>query len=82
MFCVPLKLANLCEAPSQSETVMKHKLAIIGLGIMGRRMLENAVLHPEFEVTGVWDPSPDAIPKHALCCRTLPLLKAVTSSLS
>jgi predicted dehydrogenase len=42
---------------------MKHKLAIIGLGIMGRRMLESAVRHPEFEVTGVWGPSPDAIAK-------------------
>jgi len=29
---------------------MKHKFAIIGLGIMGRRMLENVLRHPEFEV--------------------------------
>lgn len=29
---------------------MKHKFAIIGLGIMERRMLENAMRHPAFEV--------------------------------
>ena len=27
---------------------MTHKIAIIGLGIMGRRMLENALQHPAF----------------------------------
>jgi predicted dehydrogenase len=42
---------------------MKHKFAIIGLGIMGRRMLENVMRHPEFEVSGLWDPSADAIAK-------------------
>ncbi len=42
---------------------MKHKLAIIGLGIMGRRMLDNAASHPAFEVCGVWDPSPDSVAK-------------------
>lgn len=42
---------------------MKHKLAIIGLGIMGRRMLDNAVHHAAFEVSGVWDPSPDSVAK-------------------
>ena len=42
---------------------MTHKTAIIGLGIMGRRMLDNLLVHPEFEVTGLWDPSPDALAK-------------------
>jgi predicted dehydrogenase len=42
---------------------MKHKIAIIGLGIMGRRMLENALQHPAFEVCGVWDPSPASVAK-------------------
>jgi predicted dehydrogenase len=31
---------------------MRHRLAIIGLGIMGRRMLENVLQHPDFEVCG------------------------------
>ena len=42
---------------------MTHKIALIGLGIMGRRMLENVLLHPAFEVSGVWDPSAAATAK-------------------
>lgn len=42
---------------------MTHRLAIIGLGIMGRRMLENALQHPAFEVCGVWDPSAQSVAK-------------------
>ena len=42
---------------------MTHKMAIIGLGIMGRRMLEDALQHPAFEVCGVWDPSPASVSK-------------------
>jgi predicted dehydrogenase len=42
---------------------MTHKMALIGLGIMGRRMLDNVHLHPAFEVSGVWDPSPEALAK-------------------
>jgi predicted dehydrogenase len=38
-------------------------MAIIGLGIMGRRMLENALQHPAFEVSGVWDPSAASLAK-------------------
>jgi predicted dehydrogenase len=36
------------------------KVAIIGLGIMGRRMLANMRVHPAFTPTLVWDPSPEA----------------------
>ena len=32
------------------------KTAIIGLGIMGQRMLEQMILHPEFAVDTIWDP--------------------------
>lgn len=35
---------------------MATRTAIIGLGIMGQRMLAHMVLHPEYEVTAVWDP--------------------------
>ena len=42
---------------------MPNKIAIIGLGIMGRRLLENAVIHPQFEVSGVWDPADSSIDK-------------------
>lgn len=42
---------------------MTHRLAIIGLGIMGRRMLENALQHPAFNISGVWDPSATSVAK-------------------
>jgi predicted dehydrogenase len=42
---------------------MTHRLAIIGLGIMGRRMLDNALQHLAFEVSGVWDPSAESVAK-------------------
>ncbi|OED41950.1 hypothetical protein AB833_08375 [Chromatiales bacterium (ex Bugula neritina AB1)] len=46
--------------------VMANKIAIIGLGIMGRRMLENALAHPDFEVSGIWDPENASIVKAQL----------------
>jgi predicted dehydrogenase len=42
---------------------MRHRLAVIGLGIMGRRMLDNVLQHPAFEVSGVWDPSAESLAK-------------------
>jgi len=35
---------------------MAIKTAIIGLGIMGQRMLEHMMLHPDFSVEAIWDP--------------------------
>jgi predicted dehydrogenase len=55
------------------ETFMKHKFAIIGLGIMGRRMLENVMRHPKFELSGVWDPSDDAVAKTRLILPNAPV---------
>lgn len=40
---------------------MSNKMAIIGLGIMGRRMLDNAIAHPAFEVSRIWDPSEKSV---------------------
>jgi predicted dehydrogenase len=39
---------------------MSIKVAIIGLGIMGRRMLEHMGLHPDFEPNYLWDPDTNA----------------------
>lgn len=39
---------------------MTISTAIIGLGIMGRRMLEHMLLHPDYSVTAIWDPDPAA----------------------
>jgi len=36
------------------------KVAIIGLGIMGRRLLEHMRRHPDFEPALLWDPSAEA----------------------
>ena len=53
---------------------MTPRMAIIGLGIMGRRMLENALQHPAFEVCGAWDPSAASVAK------TLETMPGVTIS--
>ena len=39
---------------------MATTAAIIGLGIMGRRMLENMEVHPDFQTVALWDPAPAA----------------------
>jgi predicted dehydrogenase len=39
------------------KSVLAIKTAIIGLGIMGQRMLEHMLLHPEFVVDTIWDPN-------------------------
>ena len=36
------------------------KTAIVGLGIMGRRMLEHMVRHEKYEPVALWDPNPEA----------------------
>jgi predicted dehydrogenase len=35
----------------------KYRAAVIGLGIMGRRMIANFMRHPQFTLSGVWDPA-------------------------
>ncbi|MFQ5936680.1 MAG: Gfo/Idh/MocA family protein, partial [Acidiferrobacterales bacterium] len=39
---------------------MKHKIAFIGLGTMGQRMLTNMSTHGGFEFSAAWDPDPAA----------------------
>ena len=39
---------------------MAVKTALIGLGIMGRRMLEHMVRHNGYEPIALWDPDPEA----------------------
>lgn len=39
---------------------MAVKTAIVGLGIMGRRMLENMVQHEGYAPVAMWDPNPEA----------------------
>lgn len=42
---------------------MVHKVGIIGLGIMGQRMIYNMVRHPKFELTAIWDKNLSACKK-------------------
>ena len=39
----------------------QYNAGIIGLGIMGRRMIANFAKHPAFKVSSVWDPSPKSL---------------------
>ena len=39
---------------------MTIRVAIIGLGIMGRRMLDHMVRHTAYQPVAIWDPEPDA----------------------
>lgn len=39
---------------------MSVKTAVIGLGIMGRRMVEHMTMHPEFSPVALWDPDKEA----------------------
>jgi len=42
---------------------MAHRIGILGLGIMGERMLRNMAQHPAFDVVAAWDPAPPALAK-------------------
>ena len=39
---------------------MSVKTAVIGLGIMGRRMVEHMAAHPGFSTVAIWDPDAEA----------------------
>jgi len=61
---------------------MKHKFAIIGLGIMGRRMLENVLRHPDFEVCGLWDPSADSVAKTRSIWPSAPIAQTAQAAMN
>jgi len=56
---------------------MAISTAIVGLGIMGRRMLEHMVLHPEFSVDVIWDPDARAC---QMAQKLAPLAKLAVSA--
>lgn len=39
---------------------MTYRVAVLGLGVMGQRMLNHLALHEKFEILGGWDASPAA----------------------
>jgi predicted dehydrogenase len=42
---------------------MAHRIGILGLGVMGERMLRNMRKHPAFAVVAAWDPAAAALDK-------------------
>lgn len=46
---------------------MTVKTAIIGLGIMGRRMCEHMALHSGYDPVALWDPDPEACRQAGAC---------------
>jgi predicted dehydrogenase len=64
-----------------TKNFMKHKFSIIGLGIMGRRMLENVLRHPEFELSGLWDPSADSVAKTRLILPSAPIAESAHAAM-
>ena len=39
---------------------MTHGIALVGLGVMGRRMIGRLIQHDGFRITAIWDPSAEA----------------------
>ena len=60
---------------------MTHRMAVIGLGIMGRRMLDNLLVHPSFEVSGVWDPSAHAVAQTRALWPQLPVADSARAAM-
>ena len=49
---------------------------------MGRRMLENALLHPDFEISGLWDPADASIAKARTLGTDLPVAKNASAAMA
>ena len=62
--------------------MVKHRVGIIGLGIMGRRMVVNFNNHPLFEIVGVWDPSEQSISKTRIDNPTILISESPTEMIS
>jgi len=61
---------------------MAHKTAIIGLGIMGRRLLDNLVFHPGFEPVALWDPSSDSCAKAREVAPGVPIVDSAEAAIA
>jgi predicted dehydrogenase len=61
---------------------MKKRMALIGLGIMGRRMLASVIEHPDFAVCGAWDPAPASIARAREIFPELPVSANATAAIA
>lgn len=55
-----------------------YRVGIIGLGIMGRRMLEHMLLHDDFEPVAMWDPDSAACAGAASLAPSVPIAESAT----
>lgn len=61
---------------------MTHKIAIIGLGIMGRRLLNNILVNDAFEAVALWDPSEAARAKAAEEAPGVPIVDSAEAAIA
>ena len=61
---------------------MKIKVAIIGLGIMGRRMLEHLSRHKSFVPVSMWDPNPEACQLAQSICPSAEITTNATAAMA
>ncbi len=61
---------------------MAHRTAIIGLGIMGRRLLDNLVFHKGFEPVALWDPSPASCAKAREVAPGVPVVDSAEAAIT
>ncbi len=61
---------------------MEHKIAVIGLGIMGRRLLGNLRNHVAFEPVAVWDPSEEACRKAQEEAPDVPVMRSAEEAMA
>ncbi len=58
------------------------KLSILGLGIMGERLMRAALDHPGTQVVAVWDPSPAAFTRLSAITPEVPMLGSAAEAIA
>jgi len=69
------------ENPSRFMRSYRMRLSIIGLGIMGERLMRAALNHPGTEVVAVWDPAPNAVARLAAITPHIPMSTSATQAI-
>lgn len=58
------------------------KLSILGLGIMGERLMRAALGHPGTQVVAVWDPSPAAVARLSAITGAVPMVASAAEAIA
>lgn len=67
---------------SKHKVPPTHKVAVIGLGIMGRRLLANLRNHVAFEPVALWDPSSEACDKARAEAPEVPVMASAEEAMA